>query len=84
MNTSTKISPTKFMPIIFNFGFFAAPCLVNAHHSVFALNTDKPLLQSIRKAISFIWRSPHNSINLEVTNEANEKEIWKWVGAGSL
>lgn len=84
MNTSTKISPTKFMPIISNFGFFAAPCLVNAHHSVFALNIDKPLVQSIGKAISFIWRSPDNINNLEVTNEANDKKIWKWEGAGSL
>ena len=84
MNTSTKIRPTKFMPIISIFGFVAVSGLVNAHHSAVAFDLDKPLVQSSGKVISFIWRSPHTSINLEVTNEAGEKEIWKWEGAGTV
>ncbi len=56
----------------------------SAHHSAVAFDLEKPLVSVTGKVLQFIWRSPHTSINMEVTNDKGETEIWKWEGAGTV
>ncbi len=58
--------------------------LASAHHSAVAFDLEKPHVSVTGKVLQFIWRSPHTSINLEVTNDKGEAEIWKWEGAGTV
>ncbi len=62
----------------------AVSSMASAHHSAVAFDLQKPHVSVTGKVLQFIWRSPHTSINLEVTNDKGEVEIWKWEGAGTV
>jgi hypothetical protein len=82
-----RISAVKTVKWLAGFGLAATlvlSSLVQAHHSAVAFDLTKPQVTVTGKVIQFIWRSPHTSINLEVTNAEGTTELWKWEGAGTV
>jgi len=82
-----RISAVKTVKWLAGFGLAATlvvSSLVQAHHSAVAFDLTKPQVTVTGKVIQFIWRSPHTSINLEVTNAEGTIELWKWEGAGTV
>lgn len=53
-----------------------------AHHSAVAFDKEQSVTVS-GEVTRFVWRNPHMAINMEVTNDAGEKELWKIEGPGT-
>ena len=53
-----------------------------AHHSAVAFDKEKTITIS-GEVTRFVWRNPHMAINMEVTNDDGEKELWKIEGPGT-
>lgn len=53
-----------------------------AHHSAVAFDQTRSVTVS-GEVVRFVWRNPHMAINMEVTNAAGEKELWKLEGPGT-
>ena len=59
--------------------FVCASPAVLAHHSAVAFDPDSSV--EVRgKVTQFIWRSPHLSINMDVTNDDGTIVLWKIEG----
>ena len=53
-----------------------------AHHSAVAFDKERTVTVS-GEVTRFVWRNPHMAINMEVTNDSGEKEVWKIEGPGT-
>jgi hypothetical protein len=53
-----------------------------AHHSAVAFDKESTITVS-GEVTRFVWRNPHMAINMEVTNDAGETELWKIEGPGT-
>jgi len=84
MNTMTVARTVKWVAAMGVAATLVVSGLVQAHHSAVAFDLTKPQVTVTGKVIQFIWRSPHTSINLEVTNAQGAVELWKWEGAGTV
>lgn len=58
----------------------AAPAA--AHHSAVAFDKERTVTVS-GKVTRFVWRNPHMAINMEVTSDSGETELWKVEGPGT-
>ncbi len=54
----------------------------HAHHSAVAFDKEQTVTVS-GEVTRFVWRNPHMAINMEVTNDSGEKELWKIEGPGT-
>ena len=59
--------------------FFAS--LTNAHHSAVVFDVSKNI-EITGKTTRFTLRNPHLILNIEVTNEEGEVELWRLEGQG--
>ena len=59
--------------------FFAS--LTNAHHSAVVFDVSQSI-EVTGKATRFTLRNPHLILNIEVTNEEGEVELWRLEGQG--
>lgn len=53
-----------------------------AHHSAVAFDKERTV-EVTGEVTRFVWRNPHMAINMEVTNDSGEKELWKIEGPGT-
>jgi hypothetical protein len=59
--------------------FFAS--LVSAHHSAVVFDVGE-IIEKTGKTTLFTLRNPHLILNMEVTNEEGEVELWRLEGQG--
>ncbi len=53
-----------------------------AHHSAVAFDKERTV-EVTGEVTRFVWRNPHMAINMEVTNDSGETELWKIEGPGT-
>ena len=56
--------------------------VASAHHSAVAFDKERTVTVS-GEVTRFVWRNPHMAINMEVTNDSGEMELWKIEGPGT-
>ena len=56
--------------------------VASAHHSAVAFDKERTVTVS-GEVTRFVWRNQHMAINMEVTNDSGEMELWKIEGPGT-
>ena len=63
-------------------GLLALSGAAVAHHSAVAFDKERTV-EVTGEVTRFVWRNPHMAINMEVTNDSGETELWKIEGPGT-